>query len=63
MRPVGWDRINVPGDDNRRAVYFGWNNITDHEKKGIEDVKQWLINVKNIEIPENFTDRHVLKFV
>lgn len=31
-RPFAWDRVNVPGDDNRRVVFFGWNNITDHEK-------------------------------
>ena len=35
MKPEGWNKVNVPGDDNRRAVYFGWNNITDHERKGI----------------------------
>ena len=33
MRPVGWDRVNVDGDSNKRAVYFGWNNITDFERK------------------------------
>jgi hypothetical protein len=46
MRPEGWDRVNVPGDDNRRAVYFGWNNITDHERKGIQDAKDWLMKNK-----------------
>jgi hypothetical protein len=27
-RPLGWDHVNVKGNDNNRKVYFGWNNIT-----------------------------------
>jgi len=34
-RPVGWDRVNVKGDDNRRCVFFGWDNVTEHELEGI----------------------------
>lgn len=35
FRPVQADLVNVPGDDNRRAVFYGWNNLTDHEVKNI----------------------------
>jgi len=63
MRPVGWDRVNVDGDSNKRAVYFGWNNITDFERKGIADVKEWLKKTKKIDVPEGYIDRNVLKFV
>lgn len=34
-KPFGWDRVNVKGDDNRRCVFFGWDNITQHELEGI----------------------------
>jgi len=39
LRPTGWDQVNVEQDNNRRAVFFGWNNITEYERKGIADVK------------------------
>ncbi len=63
LRPTGWEKVNVEQDNNRRAVFFGWNNITEYERKGIADVKQYLRNVKKLEVPETFSDRNVLKFV
>jgi hypothetical protein len=25
---LGWDHVNIKGNDNYRKVYFGWNNIS-----------------------------------
>lgn len=63
VKPPKWDLVNVEGDDNRRAVFFGWNNITEHEIRGVDNVKRWLKVNKGIDIPEGFDDRNILKFV
>ena len=31
FRQPKYNLVNVAGDDNRRAVFYGWNNITEHE--------------------------------
>lgn len=62
-KPVGVEKVNVQGDDNARKVYYGWNNVTDYERKGIENVVQWLRKEKKCEVPANFSDRNLLKFV
>lgn len=41
-KPLGWDHVNIKGNDNYRKVYFGWNNISQYEKDGIANVKRWL---------------------
>ena len=58
-----WDLVNEPGDDNRRAVFYGWNNLTPHETKAIPELKVWLKTNKNMDIPPGFDDREVLKFI
>ena len=63
IKPPKQDLVNVEGDDNKRAVFFGWNNITEHELTGIEKVKKWLKDNKNCDIPPGFDDRNILKFV
>lgn len=63
IKPPKWDLVNIEGDDNRRAVFFGWNNITEHEIRGVENVKRWIKINKGIDIPEGFDDRNILKFV
>ena len=35
LKQPKWSLINVEGDDNRRQVFYGWNTITEHERKGI----------------------------
>jgi hypothetical protein len=44
-------------------VFFGWNNITEHELQAIENIKKWLKQNKNINIPGGFDDRNLLKFI
>lgn len=61
-RPAGWERVNQQGDDNRRQVYFGWNNITEYELEGIDKVVKWLKENKQVEVPEGFGSRNLLKF-
>jgi hypothetical protein len=63
IKPPKWDLVNVEGDDNKRAVFYGWNNITEHELEGIDKVKKWLKDNKNCQIPLGFDDRNILKFV
>ena len=46
-----------------RQVFYGWNNLNDFEKRGMNDVRNWLRENKNMEIPADFSDRDLLKFV
>lgn len=62
-RPINWDRVNVQGDDNRRAVFYGWNNVTQYERDGINRAIEWLRKEKQVEVPEGFGERNLLKFV
>jgi hypothetical protein len=62
-KPLGHDKVNVQGDDNRRMVYYGWNNLTEYEKNGIERVVDWLQKEKQQAVPEGFGERNLLKFV
>ncbi len=63
VKPPKHDLVNIEGDDNKRAVFFGWNNITEYELKGIENIKKWLKQNKGIDVPTGFDDRNLLKFV
>lgn len=63
VKPPKCDLVNIEGDDNKRAVFFGWNNITEYELQGIQNIKQWLRENKNIEVPPGFDDRNLLKFI
>jgi hypothetical protein len=31
VKPPKYDLVNIEGDDNKRAVFFGWNNLTEYE--------------------------------
>ena len=62
LRPAGWEKVNVEKDDNARKVFFGWNNVTEYEKEGIRQVKEWLRTKKDTEAPANFSYRKLLKF-
>jgi hypothetical protein len=53
----------VPGDDHKRAVFYGWNNLTPHETKAIEDLKVWLKTNKDMDVPPGFDEREMLKFI
>lgn len=46
-----------------RYFFYGWNNLTEFEKKALDDIKQYLKNNYKTEIPEGFSDRELLKFV
>lgn len=37
--------------------------MTDYEKAGMAKVVEWLRKEKNCEVPSDFSDRNVLKFV
>lgn len=32
VKPPKYDQVNIQGDDQKRLVFFGWNNITEYEQ-------------------------------
>ena len=46
-----------------RLHFYGWDNLTEFEKRMIDEVKKHITEVLKIEIPANFDDRDILKFV
>ena len=62
-RPANLDKQNVQGDDNCRKVYYGWNNYSEYEKTGIQNVKKWLKEQKKRDVRPGFSDQNLLKFV
>jgi len=42
MKSMNYDKVNVAGDNNRRAYFYGWNNITDYEREAIHTIKEWI---------------------
>ena len=36
------DRVSTVANTQNRFFFYGWNNLTDFEKKGIEDIKAHL---------------------
>lgn len=48
---------------NNRRVYFGWNNVTDFELRGVRALQQF-IRKKGIEVmPPGFAERDWLKWI
>lgn len=45
-----------------RFVFFGWSNLTAFEEEMLEKTKKLLIEKLNCEIPNDFSDREILKF-
>ena len=62
-RMVGMEHVNVPGNDNNRRLFYGWNNMTDHERQGVEKLRQWLLKEKNCQVPDGFDKKDLLKYV
>jgi hypothetical protein len=46
-----------------RVYFYGWNNLTEFEKKNIQDFKIYLTDVLKLKIPIDFSDRDLLKFL
>jgi len=63
FKPLRYNLVNVAGDNNRRAVFYGWNNLTDYEREAIRNVKEWIWKNKQIRTPSDVTDRDILKFI
>ena len=63
FKPYKTDLANTEGDNNKRAVFYGWNNINDYERAAIRDVKAWLIQSKKVTCPAAVSDRDILKFI
>ena len=54
--------VNTDEDSNARKVYWGWNNISEFEKRMLEELKTHM-TAHNIIIPVNFKERELLKFL
>jgi len=54
VKPPKYDLVNIEGDNNKRAVFYGWNNLTDYELAAIYDIKNWLKQNKGIDVPFGF---------
>jgi len=63
MKTLKYNLVNVPGDNNRRAMFYGWNNLTDYEREAIRNVKEWIWKNKQVRTPSNVSDRDILKFI
>ena len=59
--PDGHDAANTPDDTQARLVFWGWNNLNDFEKEGIQQLIDFL-KVKGIPIPPDYYERDLLKF-
>lgn len=47
---------------NERRVYFGWNNLTEFELKGMNQLKEYLASEGCI-VPPSFEERDWLKWI
>jgi len=47
---------------NDRRVYFGWNNLTEFEREGMQRLKDYLV-AKGAQIPPSFHERDWLKWI
>jgi hypothetical protein len=57
------DLVSTETNTQIRYFFYGWNNLTEFEKKAIEDVKVYLKVNFHKDVPEGFSDRELLKFV
>jgi hypothetical protein len=49
-------------EPEQRVFFFGWNNLTEFETAQITTLKG-LFKENKIEIPDDFSDRALLKFI
>ena len=47
---------------NDRRVYFGWNNLTEFERNGMNQLKQFIAE-KGVTVPPSFEERDWLKWI
>ena len=53
---------NTQEQPNARKFYSGWSNLTDFEIQKIAEAREICEDQLKIVIPEDFTDRDILKF-
>ena len=53
---------NTDEDSNARKVYWGWNNLSEFEKRMLDELRTHM-TTHNIIIPANFKERELLKFL
>ena len=53
---------NTEQDSNQRKVFWAWNNISDYEKRMLNELREHM-SAHNILIPTNFKERDLLKFL
>lgn len=46
-----------------RLFFYGWNNLSEFENQQIENIKKYLKETQKVDIPKDFDDRELLKFV
>ena len=56
------DLVNHSTSDDVRRLHSGWENLTQFEVDQIKALKKHLVS-KKIEMPEDFDDREILKFL
>ena len=44
-------------------MFYGWNNLTDFEITKLIELKEYMTSNQIAEIPNDFDDRDVLKFL
>lgn len=63
LHTAAMDIVSTETNTQVRYFFYGWNNLTEFEKKALEDIKEHLRTNYKTEIPEGFSDRELLKFV
>ena len=63
FKPPNWDGVCVPTRKQGRDYFYGWDNLTDFERQGIADIVQWIKENKGMDMPEDFHEREILKFI
>ena len=61
LLPDDYEKTNSEEDTQARIVFWGWNNINEFERNGIQELIQYLKS-KNVQIPPDFYERDLLKF-
>ena len=56
-------RVSSNKKAGERKVFYGWNNLTDFEITNIIELKEYMAKNHMAEIPNDFDDRDVLKFL
>jgi len=59
--PRRWNDVCTEENPNARFVFYGWNNITEFEKRQMQLLRDECASLE-YPIPDNFGERDVLKF-